>query len=283
MDAITGISPQTTTTSAVNPLLLLGLAAAGDTSPITGNVGIGALAGIGTVGQTAAASSQVELSGPGLLVSALDSFQTQTAAVRQAAAPDGTAVPDFAQVATAAQQLADSFNNVQNTAAALNNGPLGPFAASPVTTQLTNQLNAVAQGTFDAGAAGLDSLAAIGITSQAAPGAGLRVDFNALQAAYQHNAAGVADVLNQAAQGFNGLAANYVGANGSLTGLLDNLQQNVLTTDLFTVGSVSAAGSLFLALNTLPQAQMPPQQANAIRQYAQVAAMAQQSQFEASA
>jgi uncharacterized membrane protein YebE (DUF533 family) len=90
-------------------------------------------------------------------------------------------------------------------------------------------------------------------------------------------------VLSQAAQGFNGLAANYVGAGGSLTGLLDNLQQNVLTTDMFTVGSVSAAGSLFLALNTLPQAQMSPQQANAIRQYAQVAAMAQQSQFEVSA
>jgi hypothetical protein len=283
MDPITGVSPQNTTTSAINPLLLLGLAAAGDVSPITGSTDIGALAGVGATGLDGAASSQVELSGLGLLVSALDGFQTQTAAVQQAMLTDGSAAPAFAQVATAAQQLVDSFNNLQNTAGALNNGPLGPFATAPVTTQLTNQLDTVAQGTFDAGAPGLNSLAAIGITSQASPGGGLAIDLNALQSAYQRNAAGVASVLSQAAQGFNGLAANYVGAGGSLTGLLDNLQQNVLTTDLFTVGSVSAAGSLFLALNTLPQAQMSPQQANAIRQYAQVAAMAQQSQFEVSA
>lgn len=305
MDPVAGIGTQTTATNSINPLLLFGLTSVGDISPLTGGSNVNAVSGLGLLGTGLTASSQVELSGLGLLVSALDSFQSQAAAVQQAATPSSGAVPGFAQIAAAAQQLADTFNNVQNTATALNNGPLGPFVTLPVATQLSNQLNNAAQTRFNTGPAGVNTLAAIGITLQAVPAAAtsaatfasvptavaapanpaagassLKVDLNVLQAAYQRNAAGVASVLSRAAQGFNGLAANYVGANGSLTRLVSNLQQNVLAADLFTVGNVSAAGSLFLALNTLPSTRLSAQQANAIRQYAQVASMALVSEFE---
>lgn len=300
MDPILGTSGLFgTSSSVIDPLLALELSSIN--SALTGQVS--PLGDLGTA--TALASTAVELSGVGQVLSALDTFQNSVLSVAQATAnttgvtiaATPAAAVTTATATTAAQTLVNAFNTL---GAVLNNlnAPLGPLNGQPLTNGLTTALNAFVQNpvispnnaattlatTTQTTAPVPTTLAQIGITFQpaATPGqvGALTFDENAFQAALTASGTGTVTLLNQAALGLGGLAANFSGANGALALVATALGQTEDALTLFDIGNVSNTTAVFLGINQLPSGTLTPQQIAAVQQYAQVFAMAAIPAFE---
>lgn len=158
-----------------------------------------------------------------------------------------------------AQRLVDSFNTLQQSAAALNN--TNGLLTTGITgaSNLTQPLNTQAQAIYDNGDSSLTQLSQLGITFQASsfPGAAasLSLDQDALQAAFESDAAGASSLLSKATSAFSDVAAKFISQSGSQYASLDALLQSSSDYSfLFNTPQQQTFNDLFSQLSSQPQA-----------------------------
>lgn len=205
MDPVPGI---TTTTS---PFAISANAAIARTSallaPDTSRLTLGLLGGASTV---------VELSGLGQVLSAAATFADQLAALQPGAATSGGGQnfgTDLASLAAEAQSFVDAFNGLQSNIA--NSNSIGSLLGGGVagTAGLASTLDAEVQTNFANGSSNLTRLSQIGITFQPARfsgGGSLSIDLGTLESAFNTDAAGTFSLLARAATAFGEVAGNFI-------------------------------------------------------------------------
>ena len=146
------------------------------------------------------ASSVVDLSGVGLLLSTLSTSRDQLAA-QQAVSADSSA----ASVLTQAQSFVDTFNSLQTNIASVQD-LFNALPGSLLVDQLSQTLTQLATQSITSGSANLDSLLGIGITAQTSSPSGtagtvtLQIDQNTLGAAIATDPAGTLAQIDRANQ-----------------------------------------------------------------------------------
>ncbi|AXE29100.1 hypothetical protein DK842_03715 [Chromobacterium phragmitis] len=145
---------------------------------------------------------------------------------------------DFGQLNTNAQSLASAFNTAQGSI----NGLLGNQVSrrnDPIAAQLPQLLNQQAQNSYNNGSSLLTMLSQIGLTyqspSQYGLGGTLSLNVTSLQAAYNGDSAGTANLLYTVAQSLNALANSYTSyGNGTLVNETNALQTQLRSRQLVT-------------------------------------------------
>lgn len=167
-------------------------------------------------------STVVELSGLGRLLSAATQFQDHLLALKPGSATSGGGTnfgTDFASLAAEVQSFVDAFNGLQNSIADI--GATNPLPGGNSTVVqgtfaqgLSRSLDAQAQADYVNGASTLTNLSQLGISFQPAalPGGGgrLSIDLDALQSAFDTDAAGAFSLLSEAANAFGDLGGSFV-------------------------------------------------------------------------
>lgn len=188
-----------------------------------------------------------------------------TATLAKTGASTISVKPDFAGVQNAAQTLASAFNTLQSSVADVT-APGGQLANDALASSLASGLQTLAQGVFNNGTSSLTTLSQIGITVQ---GGSLNVNSNALQAAFNTDAAGTASLLSKAVQGFDALAQRFGGSGGAIGAVEQGLQQQQSIAQLLQPASASDLGALLSGFELLGAANPTGDQIQAIQQYAQ--------------
>ncbi|MBU0689703.1 MAG: flagellar filament capping protein FliD [Gammaproteobacteria bacterium] len=198
-------------------------------------------------------STYVGISTRGQLLSAAVLFQST---LRLGNAAD--AEPDIESLTSNAQRLVDSFNTLQQSAAALNN--TNGLLATGITgaSNLTLPLNVQAQTSYDNGDSSLTQLSQLGISFQAAsfPGAAasLSLDQDTLQAAFESDASGAAFLLSKATNAFSDVAGKFISQSGSQYASLEALLQSSSDYSLlFNTPQQQSFNDLFSLLYSQPQ------------------------------
>lgn len=264
--------------SGLDPVLQVQLARVTGVSTLLGVNPTDSLFGLGGV----TPSSTVQLSGLGLLLSTLDTFQAQIESVQQATALEQEA--SLESVTTAAEDFAAAFNTLGTINNALTD--LGaPLSGNVAANQLTNQLNNFGKQLFvntptatnpttNANAPTVTTLAQIGINLQSATTLGqagtFTVNITALQTAFNTNPAATTALLNRAAQQLNQLATGFNAPGGILPSVLQQLQ--------LSLGLIFGPGWLN-GVSNLEHGAFAGPQALAVQQYARIAALAAVSTF----
>jgi hypothetical protein len=285
MDPVSGVSSIVSTpvnftprvNNGLDPLLQVQLARVTGVSTLLGVNPTDSLFGLGGV----TPSSTVQLSGLGLLLSSLDTFQAQIESVQQATALEQEATLE--SVTTAAEDFAAAFNALGTINNALTD--LGaPLSGNVAANQLTNQLNNFGKQLFvntptatnstNASTATVTTLAQIGINLQPATTLGqvgtFTVNAATLQTAFTTNPAATAALLNRAARQLNQLATGFNAPGGILPSVMQQLQ--------WGLGLIFGPGWLNGVSNLEHGAFIGPQ-ALAVQQYARIAALAAVSTF----
>lgn len=283
MDPVLGVSsifsspinfdPRVTANNGLDPVLQVELARLSGVSTLLGVSATDSLFGLGSV----TPSSTVQLSGLGLLLSSLDTFQNQIESVQQATA-QGQEVT-LESITTAAQNFVTAFNRlgaIDNALTEFGSPLSGNFAAN----QLTNQLNNFGKQLFVANnsttndTASLTTLSQIGVTLEPAATLGqvgiLTVNTTSLQTAFNTNPADTTALLNQAAQQLNQLATGFNAPGGILPSVMQQLQWGLGL--LFGPWGVNGVINLQSGAFTNPQVM-------AVQQYARIAALGAISSF----
>ena len=207
------------------------------------------------------ASTFVEISGLGQLLSGASAFGDQLAALQGDAANSAqNQAATVASLAAQSQSLVDAYNNLQQNIASIGTAP---FAASTAAgADLSQALASQELASYGNGGSALTTLSQLGIGAQGTTGA-LNLDLGTLSAAFNSDASGAFSLLAQAAGAFAGLAANFVGqTQGRLptfgaqvqTAITDQLLTNsLLSNGLFSGGQNNSSVDLatLLALGSL--------------------------------
>lgn len=185
------------------------------------------------------ASSLVELSGVGQLLSAVSAFRSKLETLQ-----NGSSDTSQAGISATAQNFVDAFNGLRDNIGSLQT----LFQALPGTSlvdQLSLSLNEAATKTIASGSSSIDSLGRIGITLQTsaspdtATSTTLQIDQNRLNTAVAADPAGTRALLDQVTQSFLELAAGFEAQATGASISLSNLTQPGSTTgqqiDLSTV------------------------------------------------
>ncbi len=259
MDPLLGIN---TTTPLIN---------IGNSGAITPSTGLLASElSLATPGLFGTASTIVDLSGQGQLLSASVTFQNQLQALQPGSATSGGGQnfgTDFASLAAEVQSFVDAFNGLQNTLANINS--TGNFLGTNATgaSGLAQSLNAEVQANFSNGNSTLTSLAQLGIEFHSSPtpggGGSLSVNLATLQSAFNTSATGAFSLLASAANAFNSLAGSFVAQAGAQSqtsigaellanSLLSQAQGNGDLSSLLAIESLTGVANLqqvILAMN----------------------------------
>lgn len=198
-------------------------------------------------------STYVGISTRGQLLSAAVLFQNTLRLGNVAGAEQ-----DIESLTGNAQRLVDSFNTLQQSAAALNN--TNGVLATGITgaANLTQPLSTQAQAIYANGDSSLTQLSQLGISFQAAgfPGAAasLSLDPDTLQAAFESDAAGAASLLSKATSAFSDVAGKFISQSGSQYATLEALLQSSSDYSLlFNAPQQQTFNDLFSLLSSQPQ------------------------------
>lgn len=188
-------------------------------------------------------SNVVELSSSGQLLSAVASFRSNLETQQANAA--GNTPPT---IASTAQSLVDTFNNLQTSTSSLQS-VFSALSGNTLATQFTLTLNELATRSITANSANLSSLQSIGITLQATPtptASGttftLNIDQNLLTTAIDNDPAGTRAVLAGATQSFIDLASQFEIEVARATVSLTNLTQLGVTSSTPQIDLSSVLG-----------------------------------------
>ncbi|MEN2426175.1 flagellar filament capping protein FliD [Chromobacterium vaccinii] len=140
---------------------------------------------------------------------------------------------DFGQLNTNAQSLASAFNTAQGSINSLLGNQVLP-SNDPIAAMLPRMLNQQVQNSYSNGSSLLTMLSQVGLSYQSPAqyglGGTLSLNVNSLQAAYNSDSSGAANLLYTAAQSLNALANSYTSqGSGSLvneTRALQTQQRN---------------------------------------------------------
>ncbi|MCD4499156.1 flagellar filament capping protein FliD [Chromobacterium vaccinii] len=140
---------------------------------------------------------------------------------------------DFGQLNTNAQSLASAFNTAQGSINSLLGNQVLP-SNDPIAAMLPRMLNQQVQNSYSNGSSLLTMLSQVGLSyqrpAQYGLGGTLSLNVNSLQAAYNSDSSGTANLLYTAAQSLNALANSYTSqGSGSLvneTRALQTQQRN---------------------------------------------------------
>ncbi|MCD4483890.1 flagellar filament capping protein FliD [Chromobacterium vaccinii] len=140
---------------------------------------------------------------------------------------------DFGQLNTNAQSLASAFNTAQGSINSLLGNQVLP-SNDPIAAMLPRMLNQQVQNSYSNGSSLLTMLSQVGLSyqrpAQYGLGGTLSLNVNSLQAAYNSDSSGAANLLYTAAQSLNALANSYTSqGSGSLvneTRALQTQQRN---------------------------------------------------------
>ncbi len=143
---------------------------------------------------------------------------------------------DFGQLNTNAQSLATAFNTAQGSINSLLGNQVS-FSNDPIASQLPQLLNQQAQTTYSNGSSLLTSLSQIGLSYQSPAqyglGGTLNLNVSSLQAAYNSDSTGTANLLYAVEQALNSLANSYTTyGNGSLVNETNALLKQQRTNQL---------------------------------------------------
>ena len=145
---------------------------------------------------------------------------------------------DFGQLSNNAQTLASAYNTAQNGINAL----LGNSASlenDPIASQLPLLLNQEVQDSFNNGSSLLTSLNQLGFNYQAPSqyglGGSLTLNLNSLQAAYDSDSSGTANLVYTTAQALNTLSNSFASyGNGTIVQEMNALQNQDYSNQLST-------------------------------------------------
>jgi Flagellar hook-associated protein 2 C-terminus len=212
--------------------------------------------GVLTPGVFDTASTIVDLSAQGQLLSAAVTFQNQLQALKPGTATSGGGQnfgTDFASLAAEVQSFVDAFNGLQSTIANINGTGNLLGASLTGTSGLVQSLNTEAQTTFANGNSTLANLAQLGIQFNPSPlpggGGNLSVNLGTLQSAFNTNPTGAFSLLATAANAFSGLAGNFVNQAGTLT--QSSLGVELLANSLLSEAQANGDLSGLLAIESL--------------------------------
>lgn len=207
------------------------------------------------------ASTIVDLSAQGQLLSAAVTFQDQLHALQPGTATSGGGQnfgTDFASLAAEVQNFVDAFNGLQNTIANINGAGslLGTNATGA--SGLVQSLNAETRANFANGNSALTNLAQLGIEFNPSPsplpggGGSLSVNLGTLQSAFNTSPTGAFSLLTAAANAFNGLAGNFIGQTGSPASLVQSsLGVELLANSLLSEAQTNGDLGSLLAIESL--------------------------------
>lgn len=229
-------------------------------------------------------STIVELSGLGRLLSAATRFQEHLLALKPGTATSGGGTnfgTDFASLAAEVKSFVDAFNGLQDTIADVGTTNLLPGGNTVVSQGLSRSLDAQVQADYANGTSTLTNLSQLGITFQPAvfPGGGgrLSIDLDALQSAFDADAAGAFSLLSEAANSFADLGGSFVVQGTRQYSYLAALAQFSSSMTLFgeglftpTQGGIGLFDRLLLA-ETLTSGANIQQTVRAVSQYEIVA------------
>jgi hypothetical protein len=214
---------------------------------------------LATQGLFGNASTIVDLSGQGQLLSAAVAFQTQLNALQPGTATSGGGQnfgTDFASLAAEVQSFVDAFNGLQNVIASINS--TGNLLGTSVTgaSGLVQSFNAQAQANFGNGNSTLTNLAQLGIEFHPSPipgaGGSLSVNLSTLQSAFNTSATGAFSLLTTATNAFNNLVGNFITQAGSSAAQAQtSIGAEVLANSLFSQAQGNGDLSTLLAIESL--------------------------------
>ena len=270
MDSLLGIN-------ASAPLINIGTS--GAITPTTGL--LASELGLSTPGLfgSSSASTVVELSGEGQLLSAAVTFQNQLQLLQPGTAGSGGGRnfgTDFASLAAEVQSFVDAFNGLQNTITNITSTSSLLGANVTGAAGLTQSLNAQAQASFNNGNSALTSLSQLGITFEAPvlPGGSgsLSIDLSTLQSAFNTDATGAFSLLAQAANAFNNLTGGFVAQAGGSSSSLSALSQTsvgaeLLANSLYAQAQANGNLSSLLTIESLTGVASMPQVLLAMNEY----------------
>lgn len=198
-------------------------------------------------------STYVGISARGQLLSAAVQFQNT---LRLSIVPDTAG--DLESLLSNARTLVDSFNTLQQRAAAVNDLHELPASGISTSASLTQPLDTRVQATYTNGDSTLTRLSQLGITFQPPrfPGAAasLSLDEAALQTAFASDPTGAASLLSTASGALSDEAGRFISRSGSQYASLDALMQ--ASSDyslLFNTPQRQTFNDLFSLLSTQPQ------------------------------
>ena len=184
-------------------------------------------------GASSSASSYVDLSGVGQLLSSATTFQNLLQSLQPGTATSGGGQgfgTDLASLSAETQSFVDAFNGLQSSTANISNTSnlLGGSVAGA--SAQTQSLNTLEQTNFANGNSTLTNLSQLGITYKPSlvPGGGgsLSVNLSKLQSAFNADATGAFSLLSKAANAFGRVAGNLVSQYGSEYSSLATLAQS---------------------------------------------------------
>ncbi|KMN50228.1 Flagellar capping protein FliD [Chromobacterium violaceum] len=145
---------------------------------------------------------------------------------------------DFGQLNTSAQSLASAFNTALGAINSLLGNQVLP-SQDPIARQLPQMLNQQAQKSYSNGSSLLTTLSQVGLNYQSPAqyglGGTLNLNVTSLQAAYNSDSSGTANLLYTVAQSLNALANSYTTqGNGTLVNETRALQAQQRTRQLVT-------------------------------------------------
>ena len=200
---------------------ILGINAALPTVGISGAITPTLLASelsISTQSIFSGASSFVELSGMGQLLSATANFQDQLRSLKPGTANSSGGMnygTDLASLAAETQSFVDTYNKLQNSIANANNTSSLLGRSITGAAALAQSLSTLAQASYTNAGSNLTNLAQLGILYQpdftGGTGGSLSINLNTLKAAYNSDATGAFALLAKAANAYADLANNFVG------------------------------------------------------------------------
>jgi hypothetical protein len=162
-------------------------------------------------------STVVELSGLGRLLSASTRFQEHLLALKPGTATSGGGTnfgTDFASLAAEVQSFVDAYNGLQDTIADVGATNILPGGNTTFAQGLSRLLDAQVAADYANGSSTLTNLSQLGLAFQPAtlPGGGgrLSIDLDALQSAFDADAAGAFSLLSEAADAFGDLGGSFV-------------------------------------------------------------------------
>lgn len=200
-----------------------------------------------TAGLFGQGSAIVNLSGAGQLLSLAATFQDRLATFQPGTAASGIGRnfgSDVASLAAEAQFVADAFNGVQSSLAAL--GGVGGLGSSGgLAAAFSAALSRASQAAFANGDSALTRLAQLGINfeSSASGGNSLSIDLDTLKSAFTSDPAGAFSLLGKVADAFKTAAADTVGQAHNNFSALGVLAQSGLADQLLGNNSLFASGN----------------------------------------
>lgn len=204
--------------SPVSSISLAGLSSLGALTPLTPAGRLAPLAG--DIGLISGASTIVQISAAGQLLTAVGDFTSQLARLTpalQASAETG----DFGNLALAAQSFTNSFNELGSVLENLG-GFFGGFAQQSPSAQLRSEFADIVSAEFAVGDNPLSRLADLGITlvpTASFPASSrLEIDFDQLAEVFETDAVGSATLLAAATAALTEAATRALGAAGGQPG-----------------------------------------------------------------